>query len=98
VQSGLAQRGDANWLVTAEPEVRVRRLMERDTLDFAAATKRVAAAIDPTLDASLPVIVIDNSGNQADLRQRVYAAWQEVTNNIAKRQKPERIANKGENR
>lgn len=98
VQSGLAQRGDVVWLVTADPDVRVQRLMARDDLDFASATKRVAAAIDPTLDEAIPVTVIDNSGDQGELRQRVDAAWQQVEKHVADRQKPSRIAVKGVNR
>jgi dephospho-CoA kinase len=98
VQSGLAQRGDAIWLVTADPGVRARRLMERDGLDAASATKRVAAAIDPTLDAAIPMVVIDNSGDQADLRQRVDAAWQTVEKQVAVKQESKHVTDEGENR
>lgn len=98
VQSGLAGRGDVVWLVTANPDVRVRRLMERDGLNCASATKRVAAANDPSLDASIPVTVIDNSGDHADLRQRVDAAWREVQKQVLVKQGSRRVTDEGENR
>ena len=98
VQSGLAERGNVVWMVTADPDVRVQRLIERDGLDFESASRRVAAAVDPSPHASIPVAVIDNSGDRSGLRQRVEAAWQEVEQRIVARQAPARVRDEGENR
>ena len=98
VQSGLAERGNVVWMVTADPDVRVQRLIERDGLDFESASRRVAAAVDPSPHASIPVAVIDNSGDRSGLRQRVEAAWQEVEQRIVARQAPAGVRDEGENR
>jgi dephospho-CoA kinase len=71
-------------------------LIERDGLDFVSASTRVAAAIDPTLDESIPVAVIDNSGDRVDLRQRVDAAWREVEKQVLVRRESKRVTDEGE--
>jgi hypothetical protein len=44
------------------------------------------------------MVVIDNSGDQADLRQRVDAAWQTVEKQVAVKQESKHVTDEGENR
>jgi dephospho-CoA kinase len=75
VQSGLASDADAVWLVTANPDVRIARLVARGGLPHATARARVAAA--ESLPASfVPNITIDASGNMTETRHAVDQAWQ----------------------
>ena len=78
VESGHADRCDAVWVVTAEPEAQVQRLMIRNKLDAMEARRRVAA--QPSLDAKLQRadLVIDNSGSIEVLQGKVDRAWRDL--------------------
>jgi dephospho-CoA kinase len=62
IQSGLLDDVDLLWVVTADPEVRVQRLMERSDMTTAEARARVEAVGNPLPDEVSPDAVIDNSG------------------------------------
>jgi dephospho-CoA kinase len=83
-QSGLASDVDALWLVTADPEVRLRRLMSRSGLDEASASARIAAAPDPIPDGVEVAATIDNSDDLASTADAVDDAWRAVCSGQAK--------------
>ena len=78
VESGHADRCDAVWVVTADPNVQVQRLMNRNRLDIHESRRRVAA--QPSLDAKLQRanLVIDNSGTIEELQEQVDRGWRDL--------------------
>jgi len=75
IESGHAERCDAVWLVVADPDVQVTRLMKRNRLPELEARRRVAS--QPPLETKLARsdLVIDNSGSRDELREHVERAW-----------------------
>lgn len=75
IESGHAERCDAVWVVVADPNVQVTRLMKRNKLPELEARRRVAA--QPSLEAKLARadLVIDNSGSRDEIREHVERAW-----------------------
>lgn len=74
VQSGLVDLTDSLWVVTADADVRQRRLRESRGLSAAAAKSRMAAS-DAVVPAWVrPDVVIDNSGGMEATRTRVQTA------------------------
>jgi len=78
IESGHADRCDAVWLITANPEVQVQRLMIRNKLSAMEARRRVAAQspLEPKLRRA--DLVIDNSGTIEDLKEQVERAWRNL--------------------
>jgi dephospho-CoA kinase len=76
LQSGLGADVDALWLVTADPEIRTARLMERNGLDAATARARVAGAGVPLPGNVEPDVTIHNNGEIAAASRAVDDAWQ----------------------
>lgn len=75
IESGMANEADMLWLVDADPEVRLQRLMARNSLDEETARKRLAVS-RPTLPEGLSFDeVIDNSGSLVETRAAVRRAW-----------------------
>lgn len=75
VESGMVNEVDVRWLVDAEPEVRLRRLMARNSLDEETARARLVVS-RPSLPDGLPFDeVIDNSGSLDRTREAVWQAW-----------------------
>jgi dephospho-CoA kinase len=66
VQAGLLPDVDALWYVTADPEVRLERLMERARILAAPSVLPVGVVADLT---------IDTTGDLAATRQAVTSAW-----------------------
>lgn len=75
IESGHADRCDAVWVVIADPEEQVTRLMKRNSLSAEEARRRVAAQppIGPKLGRA--DLVIENSGSRDETRERVERAW-----------------------
>ena len=79
VQSGLASDVDALWLVTADSETRLRRLLSRTGMDDASARARIAAATDTVPEGVNVGATIDNSGDLASLSSDIDDAWRAVS-------------------
>ena len=75
IESGHAERCDQVWLVTADPDIQVQRLMKRNKLDKDEARRRVAAQppLEPKRERA--DLVIDNSGSLPELQEQVDRAW-----------------------
>ena len=75
VQSGLTSDVDALWHVTADPEIRLIRMMSRPGMDEAKARARIASASD-SVPVSVPVdVMIDNSGDLAATALAIDDRW-----------------------
>ena len=85
IESGHADRCDAVWVVTADPEVQVQRLMKRNRLNALEARRRVHA--QPPLEPKLrrADLVIDNSGTIEELEEQVDRAWNALLPNAHSR-------------
>lgn len=75
IESGHAEGCDAVWVVVAEPEIQVRRLVKRNQVSPEEARRRVDA--QPPLDAKLARAdrVIDNTGSRDETWEQVMQAW-----------------------
>jgi dephospho-CoA kinase len=78
VQSGLASDVDALWLITADPETRLRRLMSRSVLDEASARSRIAASPDTVPEGIEVGATIDTSGDLRATASAVADAWRAI--------------------
>lgn len=78
VESGLADRCDAVWLVTAREEQQLERLVKRRGMAEADARQRLAA--QPSLAKKLERadVIIDNSGTLAETAAQVRRAWRQI--------------------
>lgn len=81
-ESGLGDVSHAIWRVTADPEVRVRRLMARNGLDEASARARVAPAPGENEPGSMVDFTLDNSGDWAETMSAIDRAWDETVANV----------------
>lgn len=78
VESGMVNEVDVRWLVDADPEVRLRRLMARNSLDEETARARLVVS-QPALPDGLSFDeVIDNSGSLDETRAAVGRAWERL--------------------
>lgn len=75
VESGHAERCDAVWVVVANPDVQMTRLMDRNKLPADEAKRRVDA--QPPLEPKLKRadFVIDNSGSREETREQAMRGW-----------------------
>jgi dephospho-CoA kinase len=78
VQSGLAKDVDALWFITADPEVRLRRLMSRSEMDEPSARTRIAAAPSGVPEGVEVDAIVDNSSDLASTSSAVDDAWQAI--------------------
>lgn len=74
-QSGLAADVDSLWLISADQDTRIGRLMSRNGLSRDEARKRVLGGGAPLPFGTHPDVVIDDSGSLAATRDAVDAAW-----------------------
>jgi dephospho-CoA kinase len=71
IEAGLASRVDEIWVVYADRETQISRVMGRDGVTREEAEARLAAQMPMEEKARHGRIVIDNRGTLAELRQRV---------------------------
>ena len=74
IESGLADSCDSVWLVVCDPAVQKARLMARNDLSSDEADLRLAAQPNEAERRARADIVIDNSGDLAELARQVDAA------------------------
>jgi dephospho-CoA kinase len=89
IESGLFADVDSLWLVTANPEARLRRLSRRG-LSEPEARARLAASSHVAAPDTAVDVVIENSGDMSFVTRAVADAWQSVTATLAsgERNKP----------
>jgi dephospho-CoA kinase len=74
VETDGAKRFDFVITVSADEDVRRRRLIERGMKDYEI-TKRLAAQVDDTAREAIAHFVIRNSGSIEELRQAIQVLW-----------------------
>ena len=80
IEAGLHVLVDRLWVVVAEDEVRLRRIMERDGLTEEAARLRMWAQEDQSEKVAIADAVIENSGDLEETRRQVARLWNELWN------------------
>lgn len=78
VETGQQDSFDHVIVVDVDPDTQLRRLRDRDGVDVSAAQARIAAQATREQRLAAADIVIDNSGSQADLVDRVDALWEHL--------------------
>ena len=73
VEAGITDRVDEVWVVYVDRETQLERIQKRDSVSREDAEKRLAAQMPMVEKATYGRIVIDNSGNLRELKDRVEA-------------------------
>ncbi len=79
VETRQTDRFDLVVVVDADPSTQMARILERDSLDEAAAQARIAAQASRATRLAAADVVIDNSGTPEELARQVDALWQRLT-------------------
>ncbi len=79
IESGHVDRCDAVWVVIADPDVQVTRLMKRNKLPRLEARRRVAAQSPLGAKLARADRVIDNSGSREETHEQVEQAWKALS-------------------
>src|SRR5690606_35620875 len=77
-EAGIADHCDAVWVVDADRETRIRRVMERNKVDRAEAERRLDAQPPQEEKLARADVVIDNGGSLAETEAQVRAAWERL--------------------
>ena len=75
IEAGRAAMCQAIWVVTAQPEVQLQRLMRQRGLSEADARQRLCAQPSPAEQLKQATVVIDNSGGLDATQRQVQAAF-----------------------
>lgn len=86
-EAGAADRVDQVLVVRVDPEVQLRRLMQRDGLDAESARQRIAAQMPQAEKLARADFVIDNSGTRNVTEDQVEALWARLASSQKPRQK-----------
>ena len=76
-ESGLGAKCDLTVAVTADPEVRVRRLMARDGITEDYARARIAAQKPAEWFVERADLVLENNGNESEFEIQCQAVFRE---------------------
>lgn len=71
IEAGWHEMVDEVWLVTADEEVRLRRIMQRNGISADEARRRVQSQIPDAEKAKYADIIIANNGSIDDLKRKV---------------------------
>lgn len=71
------EKMDEVWLVCAEDELRIERLMQRDHITKEECIERIASQMQQSEKEKYAQIIIDNSGDENELTQRLTRLWEE---------------------
>lgn len=74
-EAGIADYCDVIWVVDADRETRIARVVARNKLDRAEAERRVDAQPAQEEKLARADVVIDNGGTLEETRRQVEAAW-----------------------
>lgn len=76
VEAGVTSRVDEVWVVYADRETQVARLMLRDGISHAEALQRIAAQMPMAEKRTYGKVVIDNSGTPEETELQVKDIWE----------------------
>lgn len=77
IETGLHRTVDELWVVAVEPDIQLKRVMERDHLTREEALARIAAQMPQMDKRQLADIVIENNGTLQQLRVSVENLWRQ---------------------
>lgn len=77
-EAGIAEHCDVIWVVDANRETRIKRVMERNGLSRSEAEQRVNAQAPQEEKLAKADVIIDNGGSIEATREQVIAAWQRL--------------------
>jgi dephospho-CoA kinase len=80
-ESGMADDCDEVWVVSADREQQISRIIARNKVDRAEAERRIDAQPPQSEKIAKADIVIDNSGALAETREQVLREWCRLTEN-----------------
>ena len=75
IESGFSELCDGVWLITADRETRLKRIMERDGLTEDEAADRIARQMPDEEKRAYATTVIENDGSLAELVEKVDKAF-----------------------
>ena len=78
-EAGWQDAVDETWVVAVEPDIAVRRAMARDGLDRSAVQARMDAQLSDAERTALADVVVDNSGSEAAMRERLNDEWKRIS-------------------
>lgn len=78
-EAGWEDIGDAVWLVVVDRETAVERAIARDGVERAAIEARIDSQLSNEVRKAKADVVIDNSADEAAMREALDAAWRTVT-------------------
>ena len=78
-EAGWQDAVDETWVVTVEPDIAVQRAMARDGLDHSAVQARMEAQLSNAERTALADVVVDNSGSEAAMRERLNDEWRRLS-------------------
>jgi dephospho-CoA kinase len=76
IEAGISSRVDEVWVVYADPETQIARIIARDGADRAEALRRIAAQMPMTEKVKYGKVVIDNRGSLVDTVKQVRELWE----------------------
>lgn len=83
IEAGVTSRVDEVWVVYADQQTQLARLMQRDGISRAEALQRLAAQMPMEEKRLCGKIVIDNRGTPAETEQQVREIWEKEIKGIA---------------
>jgi dephospho-CoA kinase len=78
-ESGMADDCDEVWVVSADREQQIARIIARNKVDRAEAERRIDAQPPQSEKIARADVVIDNSGTLDETREQVEHAWSRLT-------------------
>ncbi len=78
LESSLMPLCDAVWVVAADPEAQVQRLVEKRGLSREDALQRIAYQGDDSAKLKAANVIIQNNGSLDETRQQVMNAWLQI--------------------
>lgn len=77
-EAGIADTCDSVWVVDADRETQIERIMRRNEVDRAEAERRIDAQPPQSEKVARADVVIDNSGNLEETKRQVREAWYRI--------------------
>ena len=85
IEAGAASRVDEVWVVYADRETQIQRLIERDKIGRNEALQRIEAQMPMEEKKKFGRVVIDNQGTPEEMERRVREIWeQEIGTTVEK--------------
>ncbi|MFZ7102699.1 MAG: dephospho-CoA kinase [Peptococcaceae bacterium] len=80
IEAGMEKLVDEVWVINVEPEVQIKRTMERDKLSRDAALNRLKSQLPTSEKLKYADRIIDNNKNVEDTLAQVKKVWLEMIN------------------